>query len=253
MTVTHLVSSAALIFYLRSKRSLTTLQKSLQVSNMKTFMLRLNSYLIHTPSMPTASETLKYHCMKQGPIEIVYGFHSDSRYYLMAMDARLKVDPGNKGDESFADLCRSVDTLGRGAYMKASTAGMRTQITKEAMKDLWRLYRVPSCECCTAVLEQDLNASSNENRLSALQELKQSLKECEKLLAKVLEARKRAHEKLKAHGMDEVAVEASNAWKVAFAKLLEYQKGMRDLMEAHGEMRKVLGEDSWSTFENTLA
>ena len=74
--------------------------------------------------MATARETHKYHIMEQGPIEIAYGFHSKLGYYLIVLDARLEVDPENEGDDSFADLCRSVDAHGCGVYMKASTARM---------------------------------------------------------------------------------------------------------------------------------
>ena len=120
------------------------------------------------------------------------------------------------------------------------------------MKDLWRLYGVPSCDCCTA-LERDLNASFDEEWNGILRKLKQSCKESEETHAQMIEAQKEVHDLLKARGRDEGEVEASKEWKEAHAELVEGCRGMRDLVEAHRDMREDFGEELWSTFERILA
>ncbi|MCJ1334060.1 hypothetical protein MMC10_010767 [Thelotrema lepadinum] len=102
---------------------------------------------------------------KHEPTFAWYGFDSEHGYFLLACDSRLEVDPENQAEKSFVDLCLSVDTQGLGAYMSAQTAMFGTsdrgtkQVTKKAMKKLWRLYEVPSCERGMGLLEQDLKTS----------------------------------------------------------------------------------------------
>ena len=65
-------------------------------------------------------------------------------YFLTVIDTRAAW--GNIGGDDFGELCESVSESGSGVYLFARTAsvGIGKQITKDAIRKLWRLYEVPA-------------------------------------------------------------------------------------------------------------